>query len=155
MSKIRNQLAGVAAGILTIVGHHYGSMLLDYRANMQANKDQALRDQDMELVKSKLSDLWKETKSISEKLSQAESAKNIDPNKIGKASELLDSSSNNCALRATTDILAKGMEQGQVTTEIYSKAFKAAQRCSEVHSNALETLKSLLEDIKKIIFYLV
>jgi|ERR1700761_441623 len=149
MLKLRNQLTFLAGGLTTIVGHHYGSKLLDYKAEMQAANDQALRDQaqaqDMGKVHSGLGKLSDQMNGLADKISELVSAKNVNNSKLEKAAELLDISKKHCD--TTKEILEKGSEQ--VTPEYYSKAFQAATRCQEAQNKTVEAVKSLIEDINK------
>lgn len=149
MIKLRNQLAAATGLLIGIVGHHYGSKLLEFRETMAAAKEQELKDQaaaqNIGEIKNNLSQLTDQSKTISNQLSELANAKKISDVKLELASQNLDTSKAHCD--TVKEILEKGSEQ--VTPDYYSKAYKAAVKCQEAQNEAIKALKSLIDDISK------
>jgi hypothetical protein len=149
MIKIRNQLATATGLIVGIVGHYYGSKLLEYRETMATARDQNLKNQaaieDIGAVKSKLNELSEQSNSIIEQMKSLVNAKNVSESKIQIAADKLDVSKLQCD--TVKYILEKGSEQ--VTSEYYSLAYKAALRCQEAQTEAIKAIKSVIDDINK------
>lgn len=149
MTKLKNKLTIIASGLVTIAGHHYGSKLLDYKAEMAASKDQRLRDiaaeQDMSNVHSGLEVLSNQTKTLADKIQELVTIRDVNINKLEEVNTLLDKSNKFCD--ATKEILEKGSEQ--VTPEYYSKAYYAALKCQESQAQALKKVKSLVDLMNK------
>jgi hypothetical protein len=72
MLKIKNQLAAGSGLLVKIVGHHYGSRLLDYRKEMIASKQQELKEivdkASIDSVQQKLDNLYKVNDTLIKKL---------------------------------------------------------------------------------------
>jgi len=151
MNKLKNNITLLGTFLSGVIGHHYIGKILDYKSEMAASKEMALRgraiseSENMEIIKNKLNNIIKNNENLS-KIVETLIDKHV-PDSLAKGeshiNELLDFGGKQC--KNVREILDKGPDN--INLDFYQAAYKAAVACEKANREASEGVKKLIDSI--------
>lgn len=146
MLKIKNQLTGVGIFLGGIVGHHYGSKLLEYRSEMLASKEQELKEladkSNMNTMHNKIDNLSQGNETLINKVNKLLN-KHVPDSDLLDVGQKLEYSTKQC------ETVKKMLETGpdNINPDFYSKVYNASVRCYDAQVSAHKAVEKILNNL--------
>lgn len=148
MRILKNNLLGLGAVLTGIVGHHYGSGVLDYRRELKESREQAIKEavekENMEIINAKLDNINNNTVSLNAKLEKL-TDKLVSEADLLNVQNKIEYGNKHC--RTVKDILDKGPEN--LSLEYYQTLYRASVECEKATREANDAVKDLIDSLSK------